>query len=57
MSRKRYSTEQLIQKLREVEVELVNGRSVGQVAMQLGITDQTSSRSGCSRSSPDSSAS
>ena len=41
MSRKRYSTEQIIQKLREAEVELSKGRSVGEVAKQLGITDQT----------------
>ena len=41
MSRKRYSTEQIIQKLREAEVELAKGRSVGEVAKQLGITDQT----------------
>ena len=41
MSRKRYSTEQIIQKLRQAEVELAKGRSVGEVAKQLGITDQT----------------
>ncbi len=41
MSRKRYRTEQIIQKLREAEVELAKGRSVGEVAKQLGITDQT----------------
>ena len=41
MSRKRYSTEQIIQKLREAEVELSKGRSVGEVAKKLGITDQT----------------
>ena len=41
MSRKRYSAEQIIQKLREAEVELAKGRSVGEVAKQLGITDQT----------------
>ena len=34
-----YSTEQIIQKLREAEVELAKGRSVGEVAKQLGITD------------------
>ena len=41
MSRKRYSTEQIIQKLRQAGVELAKGRSVGEVAKQLGITDQT----------------
>ena len=41
MSRKRYSAEQIIQKLREAEVELSKGRSVGEVAKKLGITDQT----------------
>ena len=41
MSRKRYSAEQIIQKLREAEVELSKGRSVAEVARQLGITSQT----------------
>lgn len=41
MSRKRYSAEQIIQKLREAEVELAKGRSVGEVSKKLGITDQT----------------
>ena len=41
MGRKRYSAEQIIQKLREAEVELAKGRSVGEVAKKLGITDQT----------------
>jgi len=41
MSRKRYSTEQIIQKLREAEVALAKGRTVGEVAKQLGITEQT----------------
>ena len=41
MSRKRYSTEQIIQKLREAEVALAKGRSVGEVAKQLGVTEQT----------------
>ena len=41
MSRKRYSAEQIIQKLREAEVELAKGRSVGEVAKKLGITEQT----------------
>ena len=41
MSRKRYTAEQIIQKLREAEVELAKGHSVGEVAKKLGITDQT----------------
>jgi transposase-like protein len=41
MSRKRYTAEQIIQKLRQAEVESAKGRSVGEVAKQLGITDQT----------------
>lgn len=41
MPRKRYSTEQIISKLREAEVELARGKTVGQVCKQLGITDQT----------------
>ncbi len=44
MSRKRYSTEQIIQKLREAEVALAKGRSVGEVAKQLSITEQTYDR-------------
>ena len=41
MGRKRFSTEQIIQKLRQAEIELAKGRSIGEVAKQLGITDQT----------------
>ena len=41
MSGKRYSTEQIIQKLREAEVALAKGRTVGEVAKQLGVTEQT----------------
>lgn len=40
MSRK-FGTEQIIQKLREAEVELAKGRSIREVCKQLGITDQT----------------
>ncbi len=38
---KRYSPEQIINKLREAEVELSRGRTVGEVCKKLGITDQT----------------
>ncbi len=41
MARKRYSAEQIISKLREAEVELAKGKTTGQVAKKLGITEQT----------------
>jgi transposase-like protein len=41
MSRKRFSVEQIVRKLREAEVELAKGRTVSEVCRQLGITDQT----------------
>jgi transposase-like protein len=41
MSRKRFTVEQIVQKLREAEVELAKGRSIIEVSRQLGITDQT----------------
>ena len=41
MPRKRYTTEQIIGKLREAEVELSRGKTVGQVCKQLGVTEQT----------------
>ena len=41
MPRKRYTTEQIIGKLREAEVELARGKTVGQVCKQLGVTEQT----------------
>jgi transposase-like protein len=41
MSRKRFSTEQIIRKLREAEVELAKGRKIPEVCKQLGIADQT----------------
>ena len=41
MPMKRYSPEQIINKLREAEVELSRGRTVGEVCKKLGITDQT----------------
>ena len=41
MSRKRYSTEQIIQKLREAEVELARGRTVGQACRKISVTEQT----------------
>ena len=41
MSRKRFSAEQIIAKLREAEVELSKGKAVVQVVRQLGVTGQT----------------
>lgn len=41
MSRKRYSPEEIIHKLREAEVLLSQGQTVGETARQLGIAEQT----------------
>ena len=41
MSSRKHSTEQIIRKLREAEVELAKGSSIREVCKQLGITDQT----------------
>jgi len=41
MPRKRYTAEQIIQMLREAEVELAQGATVGVVCRKLGITEQT----------------
>ncbi len=41
MPRKRFTTEQIIGKLREAEVELSRGKKVPQVCKQLGVTEQT----------------
>lgn len=41
MARKRFQAEQIIGKLREAEVEISKGQSIGQVAKKLGITEQT----------------
>jgi putative transposase len=41
MPRKRFTTEQIIGKLREAEVELAKGKKVPQVCQQLGVTEQT----------------
>ena len=44
MARKRYTTEQIIAKLREAEVALAQGDSVATVVRQLGVAEQTSTR-------------
>ena len=41
MGRKRLSVEQIIQKLREAELELARGQTVPQVVKKLGVTEQT----------------
>ena len=41
MPKKRFIPEQIIVKLREAEVELARGQSVGQVCQKLGVTEQT----------------
>tara|TARA_R110002111_G_scaffold1162_1_gene8204 strand:- start:10795 stop:11025 length:231 start_codon:yes stop_codon:yes gene_type:complete len=41
MPRKRFTVEQIIQKLREAEVEMARGKTIGLVCKQQGITDQT----------------
>ena len=41
MSRKRYTPEQIISMLREAEVALAQGQSVGQVCRTLGISEQS----------------
>ena len=41
MARKRFAAEQMIMKLREAEVGLAQGRTVGQVSKQMEVTEQT----------------
>ena len=41
MARKRYSAEQIIRMLREAEVELSRGQTVGAVCKKLGVTSNT----------------
>jgi len=41
MSRKRFTPEQVIHKLRQAEVELANGQRMAQVCKTLGISEQT----------------
>ncbi len=38
---KRHTSEQIIRKLRQAEVELAGGLTVGQVCQKLGISEQT----------------
>ena len=41
MSRRRHTPEQIITALREAEVGLANGKAVGMVSRELGISEQT----------------
>jgi putative transposase len=41
MAKKRFQAEQIIGKLREAEVEISKGQTIGQIAKKLGITEQT----------------
>ena len=41
MSRKRFSVEQIINHLREADVLLAQGRTVGEVCRQIGVSEQT----------------
>ena len=41
MTRKRYTPEQIIRKLREAEVMVSQGKTISQAARQIGIVDQT----------------
>ena len=53
MPRTRYSTEQIVTKLRQAEVELSRGLRTPQVCKKLGISEQTYYR--CARSTAGSS--
>ncbi len=41
MARKKYTAEQIIRSLREAEIHLSKGESIGEVARKLEITEQT----------------
>lgn len=41
MSRRRFKPEEIVNKLREADVLLAQGRSITQACKQIGITDQT----------------
>ncbi len=41
MSRRRHTPEQIITALREAEVSLANGKTVGVVSRELGVSEQT----------------
>jgi putative transposase len=41
MAKKRFQAEQIIGRLREAEVEVSKGQTIGQIVKKLGITEQT----------------
>lgn len=41
MSKKRYGSEQIITKLREVEIMLSKGSTIGEASKKIGVTEQT----------------
>jgi transposase-like protein len=41
MSRKRFSAEEIVNKLRESDVLIARGQSIAQACKQIGVTDQT----------------
>jgi len=41
MARRRHTPEQIINKLRQAEVEIANGATIAQVCKKIGVTDQT----------------
>ena len=41
MARKRFSAEEIIQKLREAEVHLSQGNTIPEACRKIGVTDQT----------------
>ncbi len=41
MARKRHTAEEIVNKLREADVEIAQGASTGQACRKIGITDQT----------------
>jgi len=41
MSKKRYTSEQIITKLREVEIMLSKGSTIGEASKRIGVTEQT----------------
>jgi len=41
MAKQRYTTEEIIHKLREADVLIGQGQTMGQVTKQIGVTEQT----------------
>jgi len=39
MSRRRHTPQQITSKLRQAEVEIANGATIGQAAKKIGVTD------------------